>query len=159
MDTRFDLFGHLCVRLRQQQSRQLAGGKATKREIVDITIGGVKTAAERLSGAQTNLGLGLDQFQQVPEIAAPGPRASPDSAVLSMRILPSRGVVERFTLPEHKMNMPRGLCPSTNRIAPAGRVLLWLIRFSDSRAAWERPQEKPGLVLAHCAQLSTISSS
>ena len=68
MDTRFDLFRQRSARLRLQQSRQLAGGRATKHEIVDITISGVKTAAEKLGGVQTNLGLGLDQFQQVPPI-------------------------------------------------------------------------------------------
>src|SRR2546423_6481583 len=29
--------------------------------------------------------------------------------------------VESFTRPEHKMKMPRAICPSTNKIAPAGR--------------------------------------
>jgi hypothetical protein len=38
--------------------------------------------------------------------------------------LPSREVVERLTFPEHTIYTPRGVCPSTNRMAPAIRPLL-----------------------------------
>ena len=76
-----------------------------------------------------------------PEIEALRPSASPASAVLRMRTLPSREVVERFTRPEHSTNMPRGFWPSTNRIAPAGRTLLWLTWSRARKPSRENPQK------------------
>src|ERR1700733_6691383 len=87
------------------------------------------------------------------------PRTSPASAVLRIRIFPSREVVDRFTLPEQMMNKPRGVCPSTNRIAPAGRTLLWLSWFRACSAGCEKVQKKPGFEWLHPVQLSMISRS
>src|ERR1700727_233495 len=92
-------------------------------------------------------------------MAALMPSTSPASTVLRMRILPSREVVDRFTFPEQMMNKPRGVSPSTNRIAPAGKTLLWLPVFRACNAGCEKAQKKPGFERLHSLQLSMISRS
>jgi hypothetical protein len=55
--------------------------------------------------------------------AALSPMTSPASACFRISTLPSFEVVESFTLPEQRMNTPRGVCPSTNSSAPGGITL------------------------------------
>ena len=39
------------------------------------------------------------------------------------------------------MKIPLGVCPSTNRIAPAGNTLFWLTADNDARAVSENWQK------------------
>src|SRR3954447_20319421 len=93
----------------------------------------------------------------MPEMVALSPTVPPASTVLRIKILPSREVVERLTLPAQTMNSPRGAWPSTNRIAPDGSVLLWLIASSERSAGAETAQKYAGFRWPHSVQLSTIS--
>src|SRR3984957_2852366 len=75
-----------------------------------------------------------------------------------MSTLPSRDAVESFTRPEHKTNMPRGSCPSTNKIAPAGNVVWWLACSRHFNVDPEKLQKNPGWEHLHSGQLSMISN-
>jgi hypothetical protein len=56
------------------------------------------------------------------------------------------------------MKIPREICPSTNRIAPAGIVLWWLTWSSDSTTLEDRAQKNPAFRQKHWEQFSMISS-
>ena len=99
-----------------------------KNEIVNVAICRLDNPAQPLCRVQPHFIVGLQQFQKVLPvdkvylagsgslggrfiIRAGNRGAQAQSlagpAVLRMRILPSLEVVERFTFPEHRMNMPR----------------------------------------------------
>src|ERR1700740_949235 len=92
-----------------------------------------------------------------PEMTALSPSISPAPAIFRMSTLPSRELVESLTLPEHKRNMPRGSCPSTNNVAPGGYMVWWLIALKLFRIGAERLQKHSCRLSLQLLQLSTIS--
>src|SRR5579872_6532372 len=77
-------------------------------------------------------------------MAALSPSASPGAAILRIKVLPSREDVERFTFPEQMMNTPRGVCPSTNRIAPGQRALLAHL-IQGGKQGMRKSAKEPGV--------------
>src|SRR5262249_5395731 len=91
-----------------------------------------------------------------PEITALSPKTSPASAIFRIRTLPSFEVVESFAFPEHKMNAPRGNCPSTNRRVLPEYLLKWLAWLKEFKACAERAQNQFSRRNLQCRQFSLI---
>src|SRR6202521_5656831 len=77
-----------------------------------------------------------------PVITACNPRTSPGSASRTIKVLPSREVVESLARPWHSIKIPQGLCPSARTTACSGKTAACFIRLNASIESWERSQKK-----------------
>src|SRR5690348_16529636 len=72
-------------------------------------------------------------------------------------VLPSADVVESLIFPLHRMNTPRGACPSTKSVAPRGYTADDVIAARLSTATGGRLQNSLSSRCAHERQFSMIS--
>src|ERR1700674_251224 len=77
-----------------------------------------------------------------PVITACNPRTSPGSASRTIKVLPSREVVESLARPWHSIKIPQGLCPSARTTACSGKTAACFILLNASIESWERSQKK-----------------
>src|ERR1043165_7092157 len=84
------------------------------------------SCAGSIVSAETSYGL--------PRMVALAPRASPGSAVFSMRVFPPVDDGGSFPRPPQRMKMPRGISPSTKSSEPLGYTP---VNLTDSTAAMD----------------------
>src|ERR1019366_9153748 len=75
-----------------------------------------------------------------------------------INVLPSVEQMESLTRPLHNTKMPRGDWPSTNRTAPLGYAVAYLIFSNDCRAAAGRSQKIWSARILQVRQFSMMSS-
>jgi len=80
------------------------------------------------------------EFVRLPSNGCRQARSSPDSDILSMRVLPSADDVEGLTRPLHKTKTPRADCPSTKRVAPFGYTAAEVMADNAWTAATSPPR-------------------
>src|ERR1700675_1317441 len=86
---------------------------------------------------------GLDRHSYRPPVTtACKPRISPGSAIRTIKVLPSRDVVESLARPWQRIKTPHGLCPSTRTTACSGKTAACFILLNASIDSWERSQKK-----------------
>src|SRR5271157_334978 len=93
----------------------------------------------------------------LPLTVALRPSTSPGSAIFRIKVFPSVEQMESFTRPLHSTKMPRGVCPSTNRTAPLGYAVAYLMFSNDCSAAGGRSQKICSARILHARQLSMMS--
>src|SRR5262249_47920270 len=64
-NTRLRLIRRLTKRLREQQTGQLSRRSTSQYKVVDVAIGGMEVAAQRLRSMQTGFAVSLHQFEQM----------------------------------------------------------------------------------------------
>src|SRR5689334_19111850 len=90
-------------------------------------------------------------------MVALSPINSPGSAICVISALPSPEQVVSLTRPEQSMKTPRGACPSTNSIAPFGKMVLYLRVSNSFSSSTGRSQKKALVRRRHSTQFSMIS--
>src|SRR5438270_6324714 len=90
------------------------------------------------------------------ETTAVKPSTSPGSATRRIMVLPSADVVESLARPVHKINIPRGGCPSRHSIAPLGYTAVALMDCNASSASLGKLQKSLSSRSEHFKQSSMI---
>src|ERR1700690_771424 len=74
-----------------------------------------------------------------------------------MRVLPSLAQMESLTRPLQRTKIPRGAWPSTNRTAPLGYAVAYLMVSNDCSAEVGRSQKMRSTRILQVRQLSIMS--
>src|SRR5258708_20439093 len=77
-----------------------------------------------------------------PVTTACKPRISPGSAMRTIKVLPSREVVESLARPWQRIKIPHGLCPSARTTPCSGKTAPCFISLNASIDSGERSQKK-----------------
>src|SRR5260221_1679869 len=90
-----------------------------------------------------------------PVTTACKPRIPRASAVQTLKVLPSREVVEGLARPWQRIKIPHGLCPSARTTACSGKTAACFIWLNASIDSGERSQKKLRERRLQVRQLST----